>query len=93
MEGTGEGCGLFCSPKLPQLSTISQQFCRRLQTRQTSLYIHKSYANLKLQNGSLCNFPDIISDHRKGFIGRAVTKSQGPGTFPGYYEREPRLLS
>ena len=30
MEGTGEGCGFFCSPKLPYLSTMSQQFCRRL---------------------------------------------------------------
>ena len=25
-EGTGEGCGLFCSLKLPYLSTMSQQF-------------------------------------------------------------------
>ena len=31
MEGTGEGCGFFYSPKLPYLSTLSQQFCRRLQ--------------------------------------------------------------
>ena len=31
MEGTGEGCGFFCSPKLPYLRTMSQQFCRRLQ--------------------------------------------------------------
>ena len=30
MEGTGEGCGFFCSPKLPYLRTMSQQFCRRL---------------------------------------------------------------
>ena len=30
MEGTVEGCGFFCSPKLPCLSTMSQQFCRRL---------------------------------------------------------------
>ena len=30
MEGTGEGCGFFCSLKLPYLSTMSQQFCRRL---------------------------------------------------------------
>ena len=30
MEGTGEGCGFFCSLKLPYLSTISQQFCCRL---------------------------------------------------------------
>ena len=30
MEGTGEGCGFFCSPKSPYLSTMSQQFCRRL---------------------------------------------------------------
>ena len=26
MEGTGEGCGFFCSPKSPYLSTMSQQF-------------------------------------------------------------------
>ena len=30
MERTGEECGFFCSPKLPCLSTMSQQFCRRL---------------------------------------------------------------
>ena len=30
MEGSGEGCGFFSSLKLPYLSTISQQFCRRL---------------------------------------------------------------
>ena len=30
MEGTGEGCGFLCSLKLPYLSTMSQQFCRRL---------------------------------------------------------------
>ena len=30
MEGSGEGCGFFCSPKLPHLSTMSQQVCRRL---------------------------------------------------------------
>ena len=27
MEGTGEGCGLFCFLKLPYLSIMSQQFC------------------------------------------------------------------
>ena len=44
MEGTGEGCGCLCSPKLPYLSTISQQFvadCRRIKitemTRSTGL--------------------------------------------------------
>ena len=26
----GEGCGFFCSLKLPYMSTMSQQFCRRL---------------------------------------------------------------
>ena len=31
MEGTGEGCELFCSPKSPYLSAMSQQFCGRLQ--------------------------------------------------------------
>ena len=30
MEGSGEGCGFFSSLKLPYLSTMSQQFCRRL---------------------------------------------------------------
>ena len=30
MKGTGEGCRFFCSPKLPYLRTMSQQFCRRL---------------------------------------------------------------
>ena len=31
MEGTGEGYGFFCSLKLPYLSIMSQQFCRRSQ--------------------------------------------------------------
>ena len=31
MEGTAEGCGFFCSPKLSYLRTMSQQFCRGLQ--------------------------------------------------------------
>ena len=26
----GEDCGLFCSPNLPQLRTMSQQFCHQL---------------------------------------------------------------
>ena len=26
----GEDCGLFCSPNLPQLRAMSQQFCRQL---------------------------------------------------------------
>ena len=30
MEGTGEGCGFFCSLKLPYLSTMPRPFCRRL---------------------------------------------------------------
>ena len=30
MEGTGEGCGVLCSLKLPYLTTMSQQFRRRL---------------------------------------------------------------
>ena len=34
MEGTGEGCGFFCSLKSPYLSTMSQQFCRRLSESQ-----------------------------------------------------------
>ena len=29
-EGRGEGCRFFCSPKLPYLSTMSQQLCRPL---------------------------------------------------------------
>ena len=36
MEGTGEGCGFFCSQKSPYLSTMSQQFCRRLYIRDSS---------------------------------------------------------
>ena len=32
MEGTREGRGFFCSPKLPYLSAMSQQFCHRLYT-------------------------------------------------------------
>ena len=34
MEGTGEGRGFFFSPKLPYLSTMSQQFCRWLSESQ-----------------------------------------------------------
>ena len=30
MEGTGEECGFFCSLRFPYLSTMFQQFCRRL---------------------------------------------------------------
>ena len=30
MEGTGEGCGFFCSQKLLYLSRMSRQFCCRL---------------------------------------------------------------
>ena len=41
MEGTGEWCGFFCSPKLPYLSTMSQQFCRRLSESQMWPYILK----------------------------------------------------
>ena len=41
MEETGEGCGFFCSPKLPYLSTMSQQFCLRLSESQKWPYIRK----------------------------------------------------
>ena len=30
MEGAGEGCGFFCSLKLPYLSTMSQLFCDQI---------------------------------------------------------------
>ena len=40
MEGTGEGRGFFCSPKLPYLSTMSQQLfvadCRSNEARALS---------------------------------------------------------
>ena len=39
MEGTGEGCWFFCSPKLLYLSTMSQQFCRRLSESQKWPYV------------------------------------------------------
>ena len=39
MEGTGEGCGFFCSPKLPYLRTMSQQFCCRLSESQKWPYV------------------------------------------------------
>ena len=32
MEGTGERCRFFCSPKFPYLSAMSQQFCHQLYT-------------------------------------------------------------
>ena len=40
MEGTGEGCGFLCSLKLPYLSTMSQQFCRRLWVCQKNTICH-----------------------------------------------------
>ena len=30
MERTGEGCGFFCSLKLPYFGAMSQQFCHQL---------------------------------------------------------------
>ena len=30
MEGRREGCGFFCSLRLPYLCTMPQQFCRRM---------------------------------------------------------------
>ena len=41
MEGTGEGCRLFCSLKLPYFSWMSQQFCWRLSESQKWPYIPK----------------------------------------------------
>jgi len=52
MEGTGEGCGCFCSLKLPYLSILSQQFCRRLYLVDI---IIKSYMCLDLLTSSLMN--------------------------------------
>ena len=40
MEGTGDGCGFFCSPKSPYLSIMSQQFCRRLQVAAANLIVY-----------------------------------------------------
>ena len=39
MEGTGEGCGFFCSLQSPYLGTMSHQFCRRLSESQKWLYV------------------------------------------------------
>ena len=36
---TGEGCGFFCSPKLPYLRTMIQQFCCRLSESQKWPYV------------------------------------------------------
>ena len=41
VEGTGEGRGFFCALRLPYLSTMSQQFCRRLSESQKWPYILK----------------------------------------------------
>ena len=41
VEGTGQGCGFFCSLKLSYLSTMSEQFCRRLSESQKWPYILK----------------------------------------------------
>ena len=35
MEGRGRGVDSFVSLKLPYLSTMSQQFCRRLLSKET----------------------------------------------------------
>ena len=46
-----------------------------------------------------CDMEDPLADKKKldsclkGIIIRAVIKRRGPGIFPGYYERGPRLLS
>ena len=39
---TGEGCRLFCSLKLPYLSTMSQKFCRRLQSEKSNISLTTS---------------------------------------------------
>ena len=64
MEGAGEGCGFFCSPKSPYLSTMSQQFCRRLQL-QKSHSNYRACTNLELLPQSenkmaICNMSEII---------------------------------
>ena len=41
VEGTGQGCGFFCSLKLSYLSTMSEQFCCRLSESQKWPYILK----------------------------------------------------
>ena len=41
VEGTGQGCGFFCSLKLSYLSTMSEQFCRRLSESQKWPYTLK----------------------------------------------------
>ena len=43
MEGTGEGCGFFCSAMLAYLSTMSQQFCRRLYLLHHSWLGHRCF--------------------------------------------------
>ena len=49
MEGTGKGCGLFCSLQLPYLSTMSQQFCRRLSlSLYLIIYLNKKYISFRL---------------------------------------------
>ena len=67
MEGTGEGCGFFCSPKLPYLSAKSQQFCRRLSESQKWPYalekinsIHFFMLGCKTPVGFLFMFDFII---------------------------------
>ena len=52
MEGTGEGCGFLCSPKLPYLSTMSQQFCRRLLVV-TGLVVIYVYSEKRLIDSTL----------------------------------------
>ena len=67
MEGTGEGCGFFCSPKLPYLSTMSQQFCRRFSESQMWPYFLKKINSshfftlgCKTPGGFLFSYVDIV---------------------------------
>ena len=65
MEGIGEGCGFLCSPKLPYLSTMSQQFCRRLKQRIVALNMDREGEHLMREE--YCYFDGKVKRCHKVF--------------------------
>ena len=65
MEGTGEGCGFFCSPKLPYLSTHLRQLPDSPYPDMSNIHIDNNGV-IKLLSGlntSKANGPDLLPTH------------------------------
>ena len=80
---------------------VRQKFYNQTnKTRQTSLYIHKSYANLKLQNGSLCNIMISLTSYQtteRVSLAELSLRARGRGfspvtmsVSPGYFHRKQK---